>query len=269
MVRLKAQRQQWLDFVLTMTEKEIRVRYKNAFFGFLWIFLNPLLQMAVIGLVFQFFVPVKVDNYFLFLFTGLLPWNFFSYTVLKNTPMVINERELIRKAKFPRESIVLSVVLSNLFHFLIALGILMVLLAGDKLLFEQYGLSQLLFYILRMLWVVPLVLLLTLFTSGLSLLLATLNVWYRDVNFFIQAVMPLWFYATPVIYTLKLLPPYLHILFYLNPLTSLIELFHLSLLNIPVTNTAHLTIGFFVGAIITVVGWCLFKKHSKTFDDWI
>ncbi len=252
-----------------MTEKEIRVRYKNALFGFLWIFLNPLLQMAVIGVVFQFFVPVKVENYFLFLFSGLLPWNFFSLTILKNTPMVLNERELIKKAKFPRESIILSVVLSNLFHFLIALTILILTLIGDKVLFEQFTLQQVAWYALRMFWVIPLVVVLSIFTSGFSMLLATLNVWYRDVNFLIQAIMPLWFYATPVIFTLKLLPAYLHWIFYLNPLTILVEMFHLVLLNLPITNPKFALLGISIGLFFTAIGWWLFLSKSRTFDDWI
>ena len=65
--KLSLQQRHWLDFLLAMTEKEIKARYKHAVLGFLWVILNPLLQMVVIGFVFQFFVPVKVDNYFLFL----------------------------------------------------------------------------------------------------------------------------------------------------------------------------------------------------------
>ena len=73
----------WLDFLWVMTQKEIKARYKHATLGFLWIVINPLSQMAVMGFVFQFFVPVHVDNYFLFLFAGLLPWNFFAQSLTK------------------------------------------------------------------------------------------------------------------------------------------------------------------------------------------
>lgn len=251
-----------------MTEKEIKARYKFAVLGFLWIVLNPLLQMIVMGFIFQFFVPVKVENYFLFLFTGLLPWNFFSMTVTKNTSMIINERALIQKARFPRESIVLSVVLSNLFHFLIALGLLMTLLFADKII-EGYTLKNIFLYLNRILLVFPLVCWLALLTSGISLLFAALNVRYRDVNFIVQAVIPLWFYATPVVYTLDLLPDRLHWLFMLNPLTSLIELFHFVLLNIPIISPFGVLSSFLFGAFLTVVGFIVFKKESLFFDDWV
>lgn len=258
----------YLDFLLAMTEKEIKARYKFAVLGFLWIVLNPLLQMLVMGFVFQFFVPVKVDNYFLFLFTGLLPWNFFSMTVTKNTPMILNERALIQKAKFPREAIILSIVLSNLFHFVIALGLLILALIGDKVI-EGYSVLQLLEYAFRMLLILPLLFWLTLLTSGLSLLLAALNVKYRDINFMVQAVMPLWFYATPIVYTLQLLPRQLHPLFYLNPLTAIIEYFQLVLLNL---QPMSYLFGFFstsISILLVLLGWFYFKHESKFFDDWV
>jgi lipopolysaccharide transport system permease protein len=259
----------WLEFLWSLTMKEIKARYKKAVLGFLWIFLNPLLQMLIIGFIFQFFVPVRVDNYFLFLFIGLLSWNFFSYTVTKNTPMILNERGLIKKAKFPRETIILSIVLSNLFHTIVAWLLLVVLLIGDKIFSDHYTFWQLLNYGVRMLWTIPLLGWLTFLTAGISLLLSALNVKYRDVNFFVQAVMPLWFYATPIVYTLSLLPKELHIILYLNPLTGLMELFHATLLNLPYTNLAMIGFDFVLSVVIFIAGWVVFMREAPFFDDWI
>src|SRR3989344_7145799 len=99
----------YFDFLLAMTEKEIKARYKRAVFGFLWVILNPLLQMIIIGAIFSFFI--KIPNYFLFLFSGLLPWQFFSLSLSKATQSIVNERELLQKAKFPIEAIPISIVL--------------------------------------------------------------------------------------------------------------------------------------------------------------
>lgn len=252
-----------------MTEKEIKARYKLAVLGFLWVVLNPLLQMLVIGFIFQFFVPVKVDNYFLFLFAGLLPWNFFAMTVQKTTPAIVFERSLIQKAKFARESIILSIVLSNLFHLVIALSLLLIALVADKLFFEQYNLVQLFGYILRLLWTVPLLLWLTILTSGFSLLTSALNVKYRDINFIIQAIMPLWFYATPIVYTLSLLPAKLRVLYYLNPMAGLIEIFQYVLLNLEISSVWLVITSFMVSIGVFVGGWIVFQKESKFFDDWV
>ncbi len=262
-------KKQYWDFLFAMTEKEIKARYKFAILGFLWVILNPLLQMLVIGFIFQFFVPVKVDNYFLFLFAGLLPWNFFSMTVQKATPSIVFERGLIQKAKFPREAIVLSIVLSNLFHFLIALSLLILALVIDKIVFDHYGISQSISYIFRMLWLLPLLFSLTLLTSGFSLICSALNVKYRDVNFITQAILPLWFYATPLVYTLTLLPERFRIFYLLNPMAGIIELFHLVLLNLPLTSVYLAVVSLAMSIVTFLIGWILFQKESKFFDDWI
>jgi ABC-2 type transport system permease protein len=251
-----------------MTSREIKARYKHAVLGFLWVLLNPILQMLILGFVFRFFVPVEVDNYFLFLFTGLLPWMFFSLSVTKATPSIVHERGLIQKAKFPREVIVLAIVLSNLFHFLISLGLLVVLLIGDKILFEAYTASQVISYSFRMIGIFPLAIWLTMLTSGLSLLTAALNVKFRDVNFVVQAFMPLWFYATPIVYTLKLLPERLYPLFYVNPMTAIIEGFHQVLLFQKPAEPELGLISFIISLIILYSGIWVFSQEKKWFDDW-
>lgn len=259
----------WFEFVWAMTVKEIKARYKKAILGFLWIFLNPILQMLIIGLIFQFFVPVKVDNYFLFLFTGLLPWNFFSYSVSKNTPIIMNERSMIKKSNFPRESIVLAVVFSNLFHMVIAWAMLVAVLVADKIFFDHYSAEQLLNYLLTVMWTVPLIGWLTLLTSGFSLLFAALNVKYRDVNFLVQAVMPLWFYASPIVYTLQLLPDVFASLLYLNPMTGLIEMFHAVLLKQPVYDPELVALDVFLSICFFFLGCWVFMREAPYFDDWV
>jgi lipopolysaccharide transport system permease protein len=266
---LNEKQRYWLDLILVMTEKEIKSKYKRAIFGFLWMFLQPLLQMAILGFIFNFFVPVSVDNYFLYLFSGLLAWNFFSMSVLTSTPMFVTERKLIAKAKFPRESIILSTILSNLFHLFISLLILMTLLIGDKLFIENYNFLELLVYFFRMWLIIPVLLWLAFITGGFSLLFSTLNVKYRDMSFIVQAGMPLWFYASPIIYSLDLLPEFLYPLFYLNPITGILELLRFSLLNISITSPSLILLGVTTSAVTSYFGIYLFIKKNKNFDDWL
>ncbi len=252
----------YFNFLLAMTEKEIKARYKHAILGFLWILLNPLFQMLIIGLIFRNFIKIPVANYFLFLFTGLLPWNFFSYSLTKTTPSVVWERSLIQKAKFPREVIPLSIVFSNFFHFLVSLVILLVFLATTHQLILFSSFIKIFFFLASLLWLFA-------FTSGVSLLTSALNVKYRDVNFFIQALVILWFYATPVIYSLQILPQSYLPLFQLNPITYPFEMLRFSLITsfLPQSNI------FFANAAISLFiifsGIILFKKESETFSDWL
>lgn len=258
MVVLNKRMRMWLEFVLALTEKEIKARYKMAIFGFLWIFLNPLLQMAVMGFIFQFFVPIKTTNYFEFLFPGLLAWNFFSYTITKNTPMYINERALVQKAKFPREAIVISVILSNLFHFLIALAMFVV--------WEALVVHELHWW---RWWLLPGIMIwLAILTTGLSLIFSSLNVKWRDINFGVQAMMPLWFYATPVVYSLDLLPNWLSQWLYLNPMTAIMEMLRWTTLGLSL-NWMSVGWSLLVTLVIFVIGVYVFKKESPFFDDWV
>jgi ABC-type polysaccharide/polyol phosphate export permease len=246
----------WFELLMAMTLKELRARYKMAIFGFLWMFLNPVLQMLVMGFIFQFFVPIEMDNYFEFIFPGLLAWNFFAYTVSKNTPMYVNERALIQKAKFPREVVVLAVVLSNLFHFFVALVLFVVWLAliRGEIYWQLWWVM-----IMAVIW-------LTMLTSGLSLLLSSLNVRWRDINFGVQALLPLWFYATPIVYSLEWLPMWLTDWLKINPMTGVVELLRLS---VGLESGGFYWQGLLVTIFILTLGIVVFKRESLFFDDWI
>jgi lipopolysaccharide transport system permease protein len=247
-----------VDLLLAMTEREVKARYRFAILGFLWIILNPLLQMIVIGSVFSFVFKVPIPNYFLFLFTGLLVWNFFSYTLSKVTPSIIFELSLIEKAKFPREVIVLSMVLSNLFHTVISF----VLLAPILIVTGQFHLERFVLLPFPLLW-------LTFFLSGVGLLTAALNVRFRDVNFFVQALIPLWFYGTPIAYSTNLVPPKLQVLLYFNPLAGILEIFHWIITGGNFPSTQLLGVNLIISIIVVVVGIIVFRKEAPFFDDWV
>lgn len=259
MFKLNHKQRHWFEFLVIMTEKEIKTRYKHVVLGFLWAILNPLLQMIVIGFVFRYFMPVNVDNYFTFLFCNLLIWNFFSSTLTKNTPMFLNERYLIKKAKFPRESIVISIALSNLFHLIISYCLLLIVM----LVIGQINQLTWLFLLpFGLIW-------LTLLTIGLSLITSSLNIRFRDINFFVQAIVPIWFYATPVVYTLNLLPKFLQPILYLNPITPIIEFFQFIFFKTPIYSVSLSIISFLFTLIILFLGIFVFKKEEQNFDDWL
>ncbi len=246
----------YLDFLWAMTEKEIKARYKRAVFGFLWVVFNPVLQMIIIGLVFSFFI--KIPNYFLFLFTGLLPWTFFSLSLSKATPSIVYERTLLQKAKFPREAIPISIILSNFLHTMVSMLLLLsFLVVTGKLVFPQIFL------------LIPALIWLLVFTIGISLLTATLQVRFRDINFFIQTILILWFYATPILYDLTLIPVRLHAVFALNPLTSIFELFHFSVLNQGVIDYQIISVNLVLTVIVVLVGIVTYRKQHKYFVDWL
>lgn len=260
--------QHWIDFLWELTLKEIKTRYRFAVLGFFWIFLNPLLQMIAIGIIFRFFIEVKVENYFFYLFVGLLPWNFFSLSLGKTVTTIVNERPLIQKANFPRESLVLSQILANFFYTVISLMIVS-LIAPFVL---NQGLGPLLWLVnifLKFFSSCIVLLVFCIFISGLSLFLSALNVRYRDVNFIIQAVLPIWFYVTPIVYTITAVPTWIQLFLYANPVLCYVEFFKWIFLEIPIASPFLLFLNFCLSLFIAMFGLIYFRLNVKYFDDWL
>ncbi len=246
------------ELLWEMTEKELRARYKHTVFGFLWLVANPLLQMMVIGFIFTFLMKEPVKHYYYYLFLGLLVWNFFSTSLLKATPSVVFERSLIKKAFFPRAVIPTSIVLSSFVHFIIAFMLLLI---------PTYFLHT--FSAVTIPYTLCALVLLITFTTTLSLLTCALNVRFRDINFFTQALLILWFYATPIVYSFNQIPRNLLWVWRFNPLTSVLQLLQHALLGAPAPGPAMLISNSLVILCIALVGIRTFQSESKTFDDWL
>lgn len=248
----------FLELIFVMTEKEIRTRYKHTILGFLWVLLNPLLQMIVMGFIFNFFVKEKVEYYYFFLFVGLLIWDFFSLSLSKATPSIVYERSIIKKAKFPAAVIPLSLIFSGLFHTLLAFLLFIIPLSFIRIT-----------NVLHLFVIVPALLLLLAITVGITLITSSLNVKYRDVNFFVQAGLTLCFYLTPVLYPLSFVPKELLLFWYINPLTAIIEMFRYALLNRAFPAIEGVIISTIIAVIVLSIGIYMFSKEEKFFDDWV
>lgn len=246
------------ELLIEMTRRELVARYKNTFFGFLWVVINPLMQMIVIGFVFRFFIKEPIANYYLYLLVGLLVWNFFSLSLGKATACIVNERSLIKKAKFENEVIPLSIIISNFFHLFIALTILLIPSFYIHV-FSIYNIPNLIIGII----------LLFSFTIGLSLLTSSLNVRFRDINFFVQAILIIWFYATPIVYSINVIPYKLIWIWRLNPMTSIVQLFQNALISAPPPGPAMLLSNTLVTIIIVYFGIKTFRNEKRYFDDWL
>ena len=241
-----------------MTEKELRARYKNTVIGFMWIVANPLLQMLIIGFIFPLFIQQSIKNYNYYLFCGLLVWNFFSMSLSKATTSIVFERNLIKKAVFPHEVIPLSIIFSHGIHFLVAMVIFIILLLFSgtltpfSFIYGLFGLVSLLMFLI-----------------GLSLLTSSLNVRYRDVNFFIQAVLIVWFYATPVVYSLTMIPERYHWIWRLNPLTAPLGWIQYALIGSLPPSIEIQAVNAAIIIVTAIAGVSTFHVMSSSFDDWL
>lgn len=246
------------DLILSLTQREIKQRYKQSILGYLWVLITPLVTMLVLNAVFSRIIRIPIPNvpYPLFIYVGLLAWNFFSTTLTVATVALVGNANLITKTYFPREILIYATVLSKLFDLFLASLIFIVFL-----LLYQKGIS------IHIVWVVPYLLILIAFTTGVSFLFSVAHLFYRDVANFLSLAILILMYTTPIMYPLFIIPENLRFYFLLNPLAQIIEGFRAAILYNqlpPITITA--TVAVF-SIFIFLIGLYLFKKFEPSFAD--
>jgi ABC-2 type transport system permease protein len=200
------------EMLRNLVGKELRARYKGSVLGFFWTFAHPLLMLIVYSVVFSFVMRVKVENYAMFLFVALLPWNYLAQSTIQSSGSFIHNAGLVKKIYFPRAVLPLSVVFANLINYCLGLCVLLPAL----LLFKIKLTPALLAF--------PVVLALqTLLVAALALLVAVATVYFRDLEHITGILMTVWFFLTPVIYPAELIPERFRPFLILNPAAPLIE----------------------------------------------
>ena len=180
------------DLLWHMTVRHMRGQYKQSVLGYAWAFVNPLSQMVIMSFVFSTILKLGSQNgepFPLFLFVGLVPWLFFSAALASGTDAVVGASSLVTKVYFPRELLPTAAVLTKLVDLFFGFVILAMLMAY----YNQLPASTV--YWFPLLFFIHMI-----FTLGLTLPLAALNLYYHDVRFLVGVVLTLWFYLTPVIY---------------------------------------------------------------------
>jgi ABC-type polysaccharide/polyol phosphate export permease len=208
--------------IATLVVRELRARYRGSFLGFLWSFLNPLLLMLVYVLVFSIYLRVPMEHYAVFLFTGLLPWLWFSSSLGHATGVIVGSGALVKRILFPAEILPLVSVLSNLLNLLLSLPLLFVFLLA-------FGIRPgAVIAFLPVLLLIQFVL-----TVGLALPLAAVNVHLRDVEQILSNLLVLLFFLSPILYPVSTVPLTVHVggalsvplrpLYFLNPIAGLVQ----------------------------------------------
>jgi lipopolysaccharide transport system permease protein len=182
------------QLIALLVVRELKVRYKRSVFGLLWTMLNPLLLMVVYTVVFATIMKAPQRNFAIFLLAGLLPWLFFSISVLQGLNSILANQELIRKVRVPQAVFPLSVVGSNLVNFTLSLVPLVLLMAALRQPFTP-----------ALLFLPVAIVILTVFTSGVTLLFATFTVFFRDVRHLAEVALQMLMYLSPVFYDLQML----------------------------------------------------------------
>jgi len=249
--------------IRVMALRELKATYIGSLFGFFWAVINPLSQLLIYGIVFGIFfksVPDPVygtDSFLLFLLCGLIPWQFFSQTIASSTSVIVSNGNLIKKAVgFPSEVLPIVTMLSNLISHLIGVILLILILILSTGTVNIY--SPLVFVYLFLAAV---------FAVGLGWMLASLNVYLRDVQQMIGMILMGWFFFTPVFYSPGIVPEKFLFFMKLNPIYHLIEGYRLALLS----GKCLLMQDFLYLAVISfltfLLGGALFRKLKPGFAE--
>jgi ABC-type polysaccharide/polyol phosphate export permease len=248
-----------LYILYNLISKDFKIRYRNMSLGIFWSLLNPAIMVAVLTYVFtQIFRSSVIQNYPLFVLIGLLPFNFFSLAWATGTNSILDNAALVKKVRFHREVIPLSVVLGNVIHFLIQMVLLMLLVG-----FFGHGINR------QWFWLPVILGLEIVFVCGMSLAFSALDVYYRDIRYVVESANLILFWLVPIFYSFDDVPPNYRLLYELNPVAAVVLACRLIFLNAaspPVSllwKLSLVSLGALVGGLL------LFGRMKKRFADYL
>ncbi len=240
--------------------KEIKARYKQTFLGIVWAFLKPFISLVIFTVVFGGIVKVPSENipYPLFCLSGLVLWNYFSYSLLNSSSCLTNNQSLITKVYFPRIIIPCSYSLSGIYDYLISLFFLACIMV--------YYSAPPSVYVLFL----PLVLAAATMTSiGFGLWFSAMGVKYRDIQYIIPFLIQLLLFITPVIYPTTIVTTKYRFVLYLNPMSGIIDAHRVCILGNKELDLRLLAISMGVSLVIFISGLYYFKRMERYFADII
>lgn len=241
--RLVETYQRDLRLLIELTRKELRLRYRGSYLGYLWSILNPLALAFVFYVAFQVIMRFSVENYALVLVAGLFPWQWFSNSVQESTSLYFANRDLVKKAPLPKALLPLSCVLNHALNFAASVPVIFILVL-------VYGRSA----SWSWLYGVPLLMIpQAALAAGAALALAAANVFFRDLERIASVGMMMMFYLTPIIYPSDMIPEHLRGWLSLNPMYHLVTAFQHLFLD-GVISWSHVVGSYVSGGLFLALG---------------
>jgi ABC-type polysaccharide/polyol phosphate export permease len=242
------------DLLRLLVSNSVKTRYKRSTLGVLWTLLNPLLNTLVLVVVFAQLFRFQVDNYPIYLLVGLLFWNFFAQTTTQAMNTLIWGSSLLKRIYIPRTIFAVAVLGNGLVNFLLAL----IPLAVVMLVMRHPFTPALLFLPVS-------ILLMAMFTLGLALFLSTLAVFFADVVEMYGILLTVWFYLTPIIYPLEVVPATFAPLLRLNPMLYMLELFRAPVYQGALPSPAVIILSAALAFLSLLIGWLVFTRQVNEF----
>jgi lipopolysaccharide transport system permease protein len=246
----------WRDLIVDLVARDLKMRYRRSMLGLLWSLLNPLLLLAACLFLFQQVLNLRIQNYPLFVACAILPWSWFATTLLRAPPIVVDNRNLVCTPYFPAQVLPIVTSLAALAQFVCLLPVLFVLLALSR---APFGPA---------LVVLPVLLgIQFLLSTGIAFLLAVAHVRWRDIRYFVAALLTVWFCLTPTFYDQSAVPERFRLAYRLNPMAQLVDAYRDILLHARPPNMLTIAILLLASLAIFMGGYNIFANRRHRFVE--
>lgn len=244
------------EMIYMLVRRDLRGRYKGSILGFFWTFLNPLLQIMVYGVVFSTIMRVDIDQFYIYLFVGFVPWFMLTSAITQGAVCIESQSNLVEKIYFPRMVLPISTVMTCFVNMLLS-----ELVVFAVLILSGHGLTG---YIIAL---PPIMLIQLIFVLGIVLIVSACTVYVRDLAHILEIVTMAWFYATPIVYTPDMLPEQFKFLLYANPMSGIIDCYRQVLYYKQWPDLSMTTLALLVGVVTVCVGGIIFQHLQKGFAE--
>lgn len=248
---------EYRQMIFSLVKRELRGRYKGSVLGFLWTFLNPLLQLVVYSIVFSTIMRVDVDKYYLFLFVALIPWIFFSTSLTGGSSCLIAQKDMIKKIYFPREVIPIAYVTGCFVNMLLCFIVVFAVMLISGVAIN-----------LAALCCVPIIMVIEyIFALGIAMLSSAVTVYFRDLEHILGIISMAWMYLTPVMYTPNMVPEKFRFVMKINPMWHVIIAYRDALFYGRVPKLTTLLLAFVLGTVFVVISFLAFSVMKRHFAE--
>ncbi|ADL33862.1 polysaccharide ABC transporter permease protein [Butyrivibrio proteoclasticus B316] len=245
------------DMVFELTHRELRGKYKGSVLGFLWTYVNPLMQILVYTFVFSQIFRSGIEKFHLYLIVSMFPFNFFTGGVIQGLGSIRYQGDLVKKVYFPRQILPIVSLTVNFINLLISFAIIY-----SILLISGWGIN-----IQVQLWLIPVMFIEYFFALGLALLLSAVEVYFRDIEHIVSVLMMVWMYVTPMFYSIEIIPEKFLPIFAWNPMLYIIGMYQQILYYKISPDMTYMLKGALFAASLLIVGSIVFKVLEKRFAE--
>lgn len=245
------------EMIVSLVRRDLKSRYKGSVLGFLWMFLNPLLQLCVYTVVFSVIMKTGIEKYYLFLFVALVPWIFFSMCLSGGTTVIFAQQDMVKKIYFPRQVLPIAFTTSQFVNMLLSFIVIFIVV-----LFSGIGMH------FKALIFLPLVMIIEyILALGITFLTSALTVYFRDLEHILGIVSMAWMYMTPILYDVSSVPEEFITIFYLNPMTPIIIAYRDILYYGQAPQIGTLVNALLLGIFVLIIGEISFSRLQRHFVE--